>query len=164
MADLARARDAGRRASLKARYALEGEFFRRHPELNRAARAPGRGAGMLEWARLAAPGIALTADYVDTQTPSELNALAGLEIRAPPGPPAFHRRALHPSRGPAHDLEAGEHRFNRDRVVGLAGNDTHAVLLGLDRRFGPSDPGASPTARSASPSAAAERTSRFPTP
>ena len=127
------------RLTLKARYAVEAERFQRHPELNRAAARQDAALG-LEWAASPRLGVALSADYLDTQTPSELAVLAGLEIG--------RRRARRVSTGALFTGRLGprstsrlEHRFSRERVIGGPGNDAHAVTLGLDRELGPSDRG-----------------------
>jgi hypothetical protein len=127
------------RLTLKARYAIEAERFRRHTELNRAAARQDAAFG-IEWAAAKRLRAALSADYVDTQTPSELAVLTSLEIG--------RRRARRLSTGAliTHRLDPRntsriEHRFSRDRVVGGAGNDAHAVILALDRNMGPSDRG-----------------------
>ena len=127
------------RLTVKARYALEAETFRRHPELNRAAARQDAALGV-EWAASQRLDIALTADYVDTQTPSELNALTGLEIGRRRGR-RLSTGALFTHRLGPRSTSRLEHRFNRDRVAGLTGNDAHVVALGLDRRLGLSDRG-----------------------
>ncbi len=127
------------RLTLKARYAIEAERFQRHPELNRAAARQDAALGV-EWAASPRLGVALSADYFDTQTPGELAVLAGLEI----GRRRTRRLstdALFTHRSGPRTTSRLEHRFSRDRVIGGPGNDAHAVILGLDRELGSSDRG-----------------------
>lgn len=127
------------RLSLKARYALEAESFRRHSELNRVAARQDAALDM-EWAASQRLGVALSAAYLDTQTPSELNVLTGLEIGRRRGRRLSTGALLTHRLGPLSTAKL-EHRFSRDRVIGGPGHDAHAVILGLDRRLGPSDQG-----------------------
>lgn len=125
------------RLTLKARYGLEGERFRRHPELDRAAARQDAALGV-EWAASTRLRVALSADYVDTQTPSELDLLTDLDIGRRRGR-RLSTGALVTRRVGPRDTARLEHRFSRDRVVGVPGNDAHVVVAGLERRLGVSD-------------------------
>jgi hypothetical protein len=127
------------RLTVKGRYAVEAERFRLHPELSRAAARHDAALG-LEWAASPRLGVALSADYVDTQTPSELNVLTGLEVGRRRGR-RLSTGALFTHRLGPRTTSRLEHRFNRDRVAGLPGNDAHAIVVGLDRELGTSDRG-----------------------
>jgi len=130
----------GRRSSrltMKARYEVEAEVFRRHPELNRAA-ARQDAALDIAWTASRRLGASLSAAYVDTQTPGELNLLTGLEVGRRRGRRLSTVGVLTQRMGPLSTATL-EHRFARDRVVGAPGSDSHVVALGLERRLGPTD-------------------------
>ena len=123
------------RLALTSRYAIEGERFRRHRGLDRAA-ARQEAAGGLRWAASRRVRVALSADYVDTLTPGELDAVGGLEVGRRRGRRSSAEARLTHSLGPLTTARL-EPRWSRDRVVDGPGNDLHAATLGLDKRIGP---------------------------
>ena len=125
------------RLILKARYAIESEVFRLHPELNRAA-ARQDAALDLEWTASRRSSVALSAGFLETQTPSELNLLSELEVGRRRGR-RLSTGALLTHRLSPLSTATLEHRFSRDRVAGGPGNDAHAAVLGVERRLGPAD-------------------------
>jgi hypothetical protein len=130
------ARVSGRMA-LTSRYAIEGERFRRHHELDRAAARQDAAVG-LRWTASRRVGVALSADYVDTRTPGELDAAGGFEVGRRRARRLSAEARLTHRLGPLTTARL-EPRWSRDRLAGGPGNDLHAATLGLDKRIGPAD-------------------------
>jgi hypothetical protein len=127
------------RLTLHAHYGVDAEIFHRHPELS-TPRAGQDAALDLVWApsRLLA-GTASTS-YVETQTPSELNALTGLDIGRVRARRLAATAALSRRLGVLNKLTL-EHSFTREEVVNLPNGGTQGMSLRLERRLGPVDRG-----------------------
>jgi len=130
---------ASRRLTLAARYGLDAELFRRHPELNTAV--AGQDAALeLGWAPSRLLAASASASYAQAQAPGELNTVTGLQ--------AGRVRARRLSAAGSLTWQLGvrtkatvEPRFIREEFAGGQGNDTQVATLAAERRLGPVDRG-----------------------
>lgn len=128
-----------RRLTLAARYGLDAELFRRHPELNTAV-ASQDAALELGWAPARLLAASASASYAQAQAPGELNAVTGLQA----GRVRARRLSASGSlswRMGARTKATVEPSVTREEVAGGQGNDTQAVSVGIERRMGPIDRG-----------------------
>jgi hypothetical protein len=125
--------------TLRARYRLDAEVYRRHPDLNSAT------AGQLAvldagWTPSRSFAAKAVLSYASARTPAELNILTGLQVGR------LDSRQLSTTESLAYGLGALtrttlEHRFIHEQVAGYPDADTQALTLGLERRWGPRNRG-----------------------
>jgi hypothetical protein len=122
--------------TLEVRGARSADFFDRHPELN-----TGRGRTVAEVATTALPAryltLSLLAGYVDTMTPSELNANSGLTVGRSLATRVFATPAMKYRLGSLSTL-TGAFPVARDTIDGRV-SDTMTGTIGLERRVTPRD-------------------------
>ena len=127
------------RLALNARYGLDAELFRLHPELTTAA--AGQDATLdLAWTPSKRVTAAAGASYAEAQAPGELNGVTGLQVG--------RVRARRFSATGSFDWHVGprttasvEPAFTREEVAGGVGNELRAVSVAFERRMGPIDRG-----------------------
>ena len=127
------------RLTLRGRYGLDAESYRRHPALDTPL--AGQDASLeLTWAPSQRFVASTTASYAEAQAPGMLNLLSGLEV-------GRHRsrrlsaRQLFTWQLGARTQAAIEESFTREAVEGFPRTDTGAVVVRLERRLGALDRG-----------------------
>jgi hypothetical protein len=132
----------GRRSphlTLRARYGLDAESYRRHPALDTAL--AGQDASLeMTWTPSHRLVASTTASYAEAQAPGMLNLLSGLELGRHRGRRLSARQSFTWQLG-ARTQAAIEQSFTREAVDGFPRTDTEAVILRLQRRLGGLDRG-----------------------
>lgn len=128
-----------RRLTLQARYRLDAELYRRHPDLNTVT------AGQLAaldvgWEPSQSWASKAVLSYASARTAGELNTLTGLQVGR------LGARQFSTTESLAYGLGALtkttlEYRFSREQVAGYPDSDAQSLTLGLERRYGPRDRG-----------------------
>lgn len=127
------------RFTLLARYRLDAELYRRHPDLNSAT------AGQLAvldagWTPSRSLVGKAVLSYASARTPSELNTLTGLEVGRLDSSQLSTTESFTYGLGPLTKATL-EHRFIHEQVAGYPDIDTQALTLGMERRWGPRNRG-----------------------
>jgi hypothetical protein len=130
---------ASRRLTVQARYRLDAELYRRHPELNTvtAAQLAALDVGWAPWTSLATKSVL---SYATAQRAGELNTLTGLQVGRLPARQFSATESLAYGRG-ALSKTTLEYHFTREQVAGYPDSDTQSLALGLERRYGPRNRG-----------------------
>jgi hypothetical protein len=127
------------RLTIRGRYGLDAESYRRHPELNSAF--AGQDATLdMSWTPSKRVVVTTTATYAESQSPGMLNLLSGLELGRRRGRRLYARQLLTWRMGARSEL-AFEPSFTREAVEGLPRTDTEAATLRLEKRLGALDRG-----------------------
>jgi len=121
------------------RYSFDAEVYADHPELN-SPQVRQRASIDLNYLPTRLLTLSFNGGYFETQTPSELNVLTGLQV----GRSRAHSRSFAPSLVYQFNpltTGTGGYTFTRDEASGGVSTDTHAINLAFDRRFTPRDTG-----------------------
>jgi hypothetical protein len=123
------------RLTVRARYRLDAELYRRHPELNSAT------AGQLAvldagWTPSRSFAGKAVLSYASAAASAELNTLTGLQAGRRESSQLSTMESFGYDLGPL-TKTTFEHRFIHEQVAGYPDIDTHALTLGLERRWGP---------------------------
>lgn len=125
--------------TLLGRYSFDAEIYAKHPDLN-AAQVRQQASIELKYLPTRPLTLSVNGRYFETQTPSELNVLTGLQV----GRSRASSFSLAPSVAYQFDpltTGTGGYTFSTDELDGGVSTDTHAMNLGLDRRITPQDTG-----------------------
>jgi len=125
------------RLTLRARYGLDAERYRRHPSLDTPL--AGQDASLeMTWTPSRRVVASTTASYAQSQSPGMLNVLTGLQLGRRRARRLFARQWLSWQIG---ERTSGtlEPTFTQEEVAGLPRTDTEGVVVGLERRLGASD-------------------------
>jgi hypothetical protein len=127
------------RLTLRGRYGLDAESYRRHPSLDTPL--AGQDASLeMTWAPSHRLVASTTASYAEAQAPGMLNLVSGLEVGRHRGRRLSARQLFTWELG-ARTQAAIDQSFTREAVDGFPRTDTEAVIVRLERRLGGLDRG-----------------------
>jgi len=130
---------ASPRLTVLARYRLDAELYRRHPDLDSATAGQ---VAVLDagWTPSRSFAGKAVLSYASARTTADLNTLTGLEVGRLESSQLSTTESFAYNLGPLTRTTL-EHRFIHEQVAGYPDVDTQSLTLGLERRWGPRNRG-----------------------